>query len=117
MTVAETVTNLAVALAGRGTVSFREIAGECESRVEVIVHFLAVLELYKQGWIELEQVTTFGEMTLQWRPDGPDADGDFVDRAWIDRSEVDEKVDDGAVRADRSRLVDATMGEVDSYDG
>jgi segregation and condensation protein A len=35
-------------------------------RVEVIVRFLAVLELYKQGVVELDQVERFGEIEVIW---------------------------------------------------
>ena len=30
------------------------------------MRFLAVLELYKQGAVELEQATTFGELSVIW---------------------------------------------------
>ncbi len=36
------------------------------AKLEVIVRFLAVLELFKQGVVDLEQVESFGE--LQVRP-------------------------------------------------
>ena len=31
-----------------------------------MVRFLAVLELYKQGMIDLDQPTTFGDLTITW---------------------------------------------------
>ena len=33
---------------------------------EVVVRFLAILELYKQGHIDLEQKEWFGDITLTW---------------------------------------------------
>ena len=36
--------------------------------------FLAVLELFKQGMIELDQPTTFGDIEIEWT-------GDFVEKA------------------------------------
>lgn len=36
------------------------------SRMELVVHFLGLLELYKQGLIELEQAATFGELLVLW---------------------------------------------------
>jgi segregation and condensation protein A len=43
-------------------------------RLEVIVRFLAVLELYKRGWVDLLQAATFGELTIVWL--GMDGDDD-----------------------------------------
>ena len=41
----------------------------------MVVRFLAVLELYKQGMIDLDQPTTFGELTISWLGgDGEDDD-------------------------------------------
>jgi len=42
------------------------------------VRFLAVLELFKQGWVDLDQTVSFGELLVTWRPDGPDVDPDEV---------------------------------------
>jgi segregation and condensation protein A len=50
------------AATGAGVVQrARRRAGE---RVEAVVRFLAVLELYKQGVVELDQVETFGTLTV-----------------------------------------------------
>jgi len=35
-------------------------------RLEVIVRFLAVLELYKQGLVDLEQPTRFADLQVTW---------------------------------------------------
>ena len=39
-------------------------------RLEVIVRFLALLELFKQGFVELEQTERFGEIEIVWTGDG-----------------------------------------------
>ncbi len=44
--------------------SFRALVVGIEDRIEVIVRFLAVLELYKQGIVDLDQVETFGDLTV-----------------------------------------------------
>ena len=75
LTVAETVDVVAAVMARAGTSSLRELTADCEQRIEVIVHFLALLELYKQGWVELEQFDSFGDVVVVWCPDGPEADG------------------------------------------
>ncbi len=49
-----------------GTASFRRLTEGIGDRIEVIVRFLAVLELYKEGLVELEQVSAFGELTVTW---------------------------------------------------
>jgi segregation and condensation protein A len=41
-------------------------------RLEIVVRFLAVLELFKQGAVDLEQVESFGEITIVWLGGGFD---------------------------------------------
>ena len=53
--------------AGEG-VSFTELLSRNQTRVEVIVTFLAVLELIKQRELLAEQTNTFGEIMLQAAP-------------------------------------------------
>ncbi|MFN2609237.1 MAG: ScpA family protein [Acidimicrobiales bacterium] len=66
VSVAEVVDELAVALPGTGWRSFRQLTAGLPSRLDVIVRFLALLELYKQGLVELAQAETFGELTVVW---------------------------------------------------
>jgi segregation and condensation protein A len=47
--------------------SFRELVADCEDRMHVVVRFLALLELYRDGRIELQQGRTFGEIEVEWR--------------------------------------------------
>lgn len=49
-----------------GTITFRTLTRQLAERLEIIVRFLAVLELYKQGLIDLDQGETFGELHLSW---------------------------------------------------
>lgn len=46
-------------------VSFRSLVAGIDDRLEVIVRFLAVLELYKQGILDLTQIETFGDLTVR----------------------------------------------------
>lgn len=72
ITVAEQVENVrsffrvqrARSAAGSVTIDFVELLGEQHTRLGVIVTFLAVLELIKQGELELVQETTFGAIQL-----------------------------------------------------
>jgi segregation and condensation protein A len=47
--------------------SFRELVADCEERIHVVVRFLALLELYREGKVELQQAATFGEIEVEWR--------------------------------------------------
>jgi segregation and condensation protein A len=45
-------------------VAFAALVAGASERVEAVVRFLAVLELYKQGAVELDQLETFGTLTV-----------------------------------------------------
>jgi len=45
----------------------------------LVVRFLAVLELFKQGVIELDQPTSFGDIHLWWAPNSGPADVELID--------------------------------------
>jgi len=66
VTVAEIVEALCVSLPGCSPTSFRALTATATTRMEVVVHFLGLLELYKQGLVELEQASTFGELRVVW---------------------------------------------------
>jgi segregation and condensation protein A len=53
--------------------SFRALVAGAPHRLEVIVRFLAVLELYKQGMVDLTQFTNFGELMVRRLQDGESA--------------------------------------------
>jgi segregation and condensation protein A len=69
VTVSETVAVLTEILPERGRTTFRQLTGHLTERIDVIVHFLAVLELCKQGRVTLEQGTTFGDLQVVWITD------------------------------------------------
>ena len=48
----------------RGAVRFRDLTLDITEKLEIIVRFLAVLELYKQGVIDLEQAESFGDLVV-----------------------------------------------------
>jgi segregation and condensation protein A len=60
--------------------SFRSIAADAPNRLEFVVRFLAVLELYKQGIVDIVQFTNFGELLVRRLSDGEVA----LDRAGLD---------------------------------
>jgi len=49
-----------------GRITFRALTGQLVERLAVVVRFLGVLELYKQGLVELAQAATFGEIEIEW---------------------------------------------------
>lgn len=46
--------------------TFRHLTRHACTRQDVVVTFLAVLELYKQGLVDLDQAETFGELHVEW---------------------------------------------------
>ena len=47
-----------------GSATFTELTAGCRHRVEVIVHFLALLELYKLDIVDLDQIANFSTLTV-----------------------------------------------------
>jgi segregation and condensation protein A len=47
--------------------SFRDLVADCDERIQVVVRFLALLELYRDGRVELLQGETFGEIRVEWQ--------------------------------------------------
>jgi segregation and condensation protein A len=65
LTVSEAVAGLARRLAGRGPTTFEELVADAAA-IDVVIHFLALLELYKRDLIGLEQAATFGAIAVRW---------------------------------------------------
>lgn len=74
-TVAEAVAQMIEDLPAVGRTSFRWLTSGIVDRLEVVVRFLAILELYKQGWIEIDQHDRFGDIHVEWTGQGPDISG------------------------------------------
>ena len=64
--VAEALMEMLETLPKLGKVTFRQITEAIHDRIEVVVRFLAILELYKQGRVSLEQTDRFGDIEVQW---------------------------------------------------
>ncbi len=64
--VADALEELTSSLPTSGRVSFRALTHGLTDKLEVVVRFLAVLELYKQGYVDIEQPGVFGELTVEW---------------------------------------------------
>ncbi len=46
--------------------SFRALCADCQSTLEIVARFLALLELYREGLVAFEQVQALGELTVRW---------------------------------------------------
>ncbi len=64
--VADAMAELIDELPRVGRISFHRLTTGLVERLEVIVRFLALLELFKQGMVELEQPERFGDIDITW---------------------------------------------------
>ncbi|MGI8663221.1 MAG: segregation and condensation protein A [Acidimicrobiales bacterium] len=64
--VTDAVEELLDELPRAGRITFRRLTSALLERLEVVVRFLAVLELYKQGLVEVTQTESFGDLTIIW---------------------------------------------------
>jgi segregation and condensation protein A len=62
-----------------GRLTFRRLTESLVEKLEVVIRFLAVLELYKQGLVDLDQATSCGELTISWIG----GEGDPSGGAWM----------------------------------
>lgn len=72
-----------------GPVRFRELTAGCRHRTEIVVHFLALLELYKTDLVDLEQPELTGDLTVVPAEEAPSGHGHL----------------------------DGVLGELDAYEG
>jgi segregation and condensation protein A len=70
-----------------GAATFRSLCSDCESTLEVVARFLALLELYREGVVGFEQVQALGELHVRWT--GSDTEPE-------DDAEIDEYGDEPA---------------------
>jgi segregation and condensation protein A len=50
----------------RGEARFRDLVRDCRERIDVVVRFLALLELHARGRVALRQAETFGDIEVRW---------------------------------------------------
>jgi segregation and condensation protein A len=78
--VADAVAELVDELPRVGRITFARLTAPFVERLDVIVRFLAVLELFKQGMLEVDQTDRFGDIRIEWTgPRDPDAAAIAVD--------------------------------------
>jgi segregation and condensation protein A len=72
-----------------GAATFRSLTADCTVTVEIVARFLALLELFRDGWVAFEQITPLGDLLVRW-------------------TNQEEKPEDGAVDGSVDRSVDGT---------
>ncbi len=70
ITVDEAAARIVEQLASAGPATFRELTCDIAERIVVVVYFLAVLELFGSGLVELTQAERFGDIGVEWIGDG-----------------------------------------------
>ena len=68
--VADAIRDLLGRLPERSPITFRELVADASSRLDVIVQFLAILELFKQGVVDIDQAENFGTLSLRRLAEG-----------------------------------------------
>jgi segregation and condensation protein A len=66
----EQVGLLSARLARLRRASFRQLAADCRGTYEIVARFLAVLELYREGRVSLDQLAPLGDLYVSWTADG-----------------------------------------------
>jgi segregation and condensation protein A len=93
----------------REAMSFRALVAGAPHRLEVIVRFLAILELYKQGMVDLTQFTNFGELMVRRLSEGETVlDAASLDD-WDDAGPIDGVLDAAAEDDDENARIDAEL--------
>ena len=82
VSVADAIDELVDELPRVGRISFRRLTQDLVERLAIIVRFLAVLELFKQGLVDLDQGERFGDIQIVWL--GSEAAGVELDRDLVD---------------------------------
>lgn len=65
VTIEEMMERLSTRVERALTLSFKEFAGDAQEKVEIIVSFLALLELVKQGAVAAEQFAAYGDIRIR----------------------------------------------------
>lgn len=123
--VADALGTLGRQLPGRERTTFRALTAGLGQRLEVIVYFLALLELYKRGLVELEQAGRLAELHVEWT--GPTDEVIDLDGVDLERPRGEEEARPGLgdgtgpgghEPSERGLVaVDAGGGPVDEYEG
>ena len=88
VSVTDAIAELVDELPRAGRITFRALTGGLVERMEVIVRFLAILELFKVGLVDLAQVARFGDIEILWLgPENADEGLDLLELRTVDAYE------------------------------
>jgi segregation and condensation protein A len=79
--VREQVDLVSARLARLRRATFRQLAADCRGTYEIVARFLAVLELYREGRVSLDQLAPLGDLYVSWRADGQPGRGTSTEKA------------------------------------
>ena len=77
--VPDVISDLRKRLPSLGQIGFAQLTSSLKSRMEVVTHFLALLEMYRQCLVSIQQAKTFGEIIVEWSDAQSPSDDDFVE--------------------------------------
>ncbi|GIF60893.1 hypothetical protein Air01nite_69880 [Asanoa iriomotensis] len=98
-----------------GTATFQVLTIDCQSTLEVVARFLALLELYRENLVGFEQVQALGELTVRWT--GGDAVGELkVDEYAGTPAEAADKPAASEAAAADGPATDEAAGEPAAFD-
>jgi segregation and condensation protein A len=85
--VRDAVETILALMPATGAVRFRDLTLGADAKLEIIVRFLAVLELFKQGVIDLEQSASFADLIILPLAPGERVELDLASIADLDGAE------------------------------
>jgi len=106
VSVADAIEELRAALRRRKRATFRQLTSDVRHRLNLIVRFLAVLELVKRGEADVAQSGAFGEIEVSWLGDNADVIASATDEyegTWVD--------DEAAIALDETISLDEKIDE------
>jgi segregation and condensation protein A len=66
VSVREHATAISDLLLRLGAATFRTLCAGCDTTLELVARFLALLELYREGLVSFDQAQPLGELTVRW---------------------------------------------------
>ena len=90
VSVADAIDEVRAALRRRKRATFRQLTSDVRHRLNLIVRFLAVLELVKRGEADVAQSGAFGEIEVEWLGENAGSSGasDEYEGTWVDDDRV-----------------------------
>ena len=62
----DTLSEMQDRLKGSGELRFSQLVEDRSERIDIVIRFLALLELYREGKVDLSQAERFGDIRIRW---------------------------------------------------